>query len=216
MTLREAAERLGMTKPGIRHRMKVIGIPLEKDAFGRVELSEEVLQCIRDGKKPESVGESDEKQREEAESVSETSEQNGQETERDPESGGKLEKDSESIPERKRKFRKEKRKKAESAEAFALAVLQERLDKMEREVERLNNKLDERERRIDELTDKLTDALAKAQILHAGSVRLLREAEEETPSTEEEDQPERAQNAEEKETIRPKKKSWLDRILGRV
>lgn len=214
MTLKEAAERLGMTKPGIRHRMKVIGIPLEKDAFGRVELSEEVLQWIRDGKKPESVGESEEKQREETESVSETSEQNGQETERDLESGGKLEKDSESIPERKRKFRKEKRKKAErrkkaeSAEAFALAVLQERLDKMEREVERLNNKLDERERRIDELTDKLTDALAKAQILHAGSVRLLREAEEE-------DQPERAPDAEEG-TARTKKKSWLDRILGRV
>ena len=116
MTLKEAAERLGMTKPGIRHRMKVIGIPLEKDAFGRVELSEEVLQCIRDGKKPESVGESEEKQREEAESVSETSEQNGQETERDPESDEKIEKDSKSIPERKRKFRKEKRKKAERIE----------------------------------------------------------------------------------------------------
>lgn len=47
MTLKEAAERLGMTKPGIRHRMKVIGIPLEKDAFGRVELSAVKMRKFR-------------------------------------------------------------------------------------------------------------------------------------------------------------------------
>lgn len=196
-SIKEAAELLSMTKPGIRYRLKLLSIPLEKDAFGRVVLSESALQWVRDGKKPESVGESEEKQKEKAEIDPENTEKNGEESKRKPESDEKND------------------KKAESTEAFALAVLQERLDKMEREVERLNNKLDERERRIDELTDKLTDALAKAQILHAGSVRLLREAEEETPITEEEDQPERAPDAEEG-TARTKKKSWLDRILGRV
>ena len=52
-TLKEAAEILNMTKPGIRYRIMMLQIPLSKDAFGRITLSDEDLQCIREGKKPE-------------------------------------------------------------------------------------------------------------------------------------------------------------------
>ena len=66
-TLKEAAEILNMTKPGIRYRIMMLQIPLNKDAFGRITLSDDDLQCIREGKKPERDPESSEKQEKEPE-----------------------------------------------------------------------------------------------------------------------------------------------------
>ena len=191
-SLKEAAERLGMTKPGIRYRLQVLGIPLEKDAFGRLELSEDALQWLRDGKKPESVEESGEKQKKEPEREAENTGKNSEESERIPESGGKNEKEPEG--------------KAESAEVVALEVLREQCMEQRREIERLNAKLEAKERRIDELTDRLTEALAKAQILHAASSKMLQDAVAEEP----EEDP-----GEEKAPSPQKKRGLWARLFGR-
>lgn len=195
-TLKEAADLLGMTKPGIRYRLKVLGIPLEKDAFGRLELSEDALQWLRDGKKPESVEESGEKQKKEPEREAENTGKNSEKSERKPESGGKNEKEPEG--------------KAESAEVVALEVLREQCMEQRREIERLNAKLEEKERRIDELTDRLTEALAKAQILHAASSKLLQDAVSEDSQAGVEEDP-----GEEKAPSPQKKRGLWARLFGR-
>lgn len=98
-TLKQAAEILGMTKPGIRYRITMLEIPLNKDAFGRISLSDDDLQWIREGKKPESI----EKQEKEPERKPES-------IEKEPEEIGKNQKEPEG-----------------NAEAVALAVLREQI-----------------------------------------------------------------------------------------
>lgn len=198
--MKEAAERLGMTKPGIRYRLKVLGITLEKDGFGRVELSEDVLQRIRDGKRPESVVESGEKKEKEPESEPEKSGKNSEESEREPERTGKNEKETES-----------------GVTAALVEMLREELRSKNAQIASLTAQ-------NESLTEALKTAqrsLEQAQILHAKSVNLLPDAqtepepedkrEPETRTRAEEDQPEREPDAEPH-----KKRSWLDRILGRV
>lgn len=199
-TLKEAADLLGMTKPGIRYRLKVLGIPLEKDAFGRLELSEDALQWLRDGKKPESVEESGEKQKKEPEREAENTGKNSEESERIPESGGKNEKEPEG--------------KAESAEVVALEVLREQCMEQRREIERLNAKLEAKERRIDELTDRLTEALAKAQILHAASSKMLQDAVAEDSQAEPEEDPDGEKAPSPQEPPQKKRGLWA-RLFGR-
>lgn len=196
-TLKEAADLLGMTKPGIRYRLKVLGIPLEKDAFGRLELSEDALQWLRNGKKPESVEESGGKREKEPERESENPGKNGEESERKPEETGKNEKEPEGI--------------AESAEAVALAVLREQCAEQRREIERLNAKIEEKEHRIDELTDRLTDALAKAQILHAASAKMLQDAVADDSQAEPEEDP----GEEKAPSPQEKKRGLWARLFGR-
>ena len=57
-TLKEAAELLGMTKPGIRYHLKALGETIEKNEKGQIIVSESILQRIRDNTKPESEVES--------------------------------------------------------------------------------------------------------------------------------------------------------------
>ena len=45
-TLKEAAELLGMTKPGIRYHLKALGETIEKNEKGQIIVSESILQRI--------------------------------------------------------------------------------------------------------------------------------------------------------------------------
>lgn len=155
-SVREASERLGLTKPGIRYRAKVLGIPLEKDAFGRVELSEDALQWIRDGKKPESVEESGEKQEKEPERESENTGKNSEESERKAEETGKNEKEAES-----------------GVTAALVEMLREELRGKNKQIASLTAQLES-------VTDALKAAqrsLEGAQALHAATVKQLQAAQ---------------------------------------
>lgn len=194
MTLKEAAERLGMTKPGIRHRMKVIGIPLEKDAFGRVELSEEVLQWIRDGKKPESTVESGEKREKKPESAVESESKSEKIPENNPVNSGK----NEEIPE------------SEDFSAFVTLVntLREEIKEKDAQIAGMQKTIDSLSANLSNVTEALTAAQRTAegaQALQAATVKMLQEA------TATNDEPDTSGD-----DARHKKRSLLDRILGRV
>ena len=58
-TLKEAAERIGLTKPGIRERMKRLNEPFAKDVKGRIVLTEDALRRLESDVKKESQPESE-------------------------------------------------------------------------------------------------------------------------------------------------------------
>lgn len=202
-TIKEAAGILGMTKPGIRYRITALKIPLNKDAFGRITLSDDDLQWIRDGKKPESEVESGEKQEKEPEREAENTGKNSEESERKPEETGKNEKEAES-----------------GVTAALVEMLREELRGKNEQIASLTTQLEN----VTEALKTAQRSLEQAQILHAKSVNLLPDAqtaqtepepedeqESETRTRAGEDQPEREPDA-----AHHKKRSWLDRILGRV
>lgn len=197
-TLKQAADLLGMTKPGVRYHLKAMGEAFEKDAKGQVVVSESVLQRIRDSMKPESTPESSlESGKSKSESV--------------PESDVKLSGIPESVPESDGKNEKEPEEKAESAEVVALEVLREQCARQGQEIERLNAKIEEKDRRIDELTDRLTEALVKAQILHAASAKMLQDAVAEDSGPE----PEESEKATLQQDPPQKKRGLWARLFGR-
>lgn len=193
-TIKEAAGILGMTKPGIRYRITALKIPLNKDAFGRITLSDDDLQWIRDGKKPESEVESGEKQEKEPEREAENTGKNSEESERKPEETEKNEKEAES-----------------GVTAALVEMLREELREKNEQIASLNAQLEN----VTEALKTAQRSLAQEQILHAKSVNLLpdvqaepeNEQKEETRTRAGEDQPDAAHH---------KKRSWLDKILGRV
>lgn len=202
-TIKEAAGILGMTKPGIRYRITALKIPLNKDAFGRITLSDDDLQWIRDGKKPESEVESGEKQEKEPEREAENTGKNSEESERKPEETGKNEKEAES-----------------GVTAALVEMLREELRGKNEQIASLTAQLEN----VTEALKTAQRSIEQAQILHAKSVNLLPDAqtaqtepepedkqEAETRTRAGEDQPEREPDA-----AHHKKRSWLDRILGRV
>lgn len=160
-TLKEAAEILNMTKPGIRYRIMMLQIPLSKDAFGRITLSDEDLQCIREGKKPERDPESSEKQEKEPERKAEN-------TEKEPEETGKNQKEPES-----------------GVTAALVEMLREELRVKNAQIESLTAQLSD----TTEALKSAQRSLEQAQILHAKSVNLLPDAQTE-PEPEDEQEPE--------------------------
>lgn len=189
-SLKEAAERLGMTKPGIRYRLKVLGIPIEKDAFGRVELTEDALQWLRDGKKPESVEESGGKQEKEPEREAENAEKNSEESERKPEETGKNEKEAES-----------------GVTAALVEMLREELRGKNEQIASLTAQLEN----VTEALKTAQRSLEQAQILHAKSVNLLPDAQ--TAQTE----PDKVDEDpdEDDEPTPQRKRGFLAWLLGR-
>ena len=182
-TIKEAAGILGMTKPGIRYRITALKIPLNKDAFGRITLSDDDLQ--------------------EPERESENPGKNSEESERKPEETGKNQKEPES-----------------GVTAALVEMLREELRGKNEQIASLTAQLEN----VTEALKTAQRSIEQAQILHAKSVNLLPDAqtaqtepepedkqEAETRTGAGEDQPEREPDA-----AHHKKRSWLDRILGRV
>lgn len=197
-TIKEAAGILGMTKPGIRYRITALKIPLNKDAFGRITLSDDDLQWIRDGKKPESEVESGEKQEKEPERESENPGKNSEESERKPEETGKNEKEAES-----------------GVTAALVEMLREELRGKNEQIASLTAQLEN----VTEALKTAQRSLEQAQILHAKSVNLLPDAQ--TAQTEPE--PEDKQEAETRtgaaenagEDPNPRKRTLWERITGK-
>lgn len=190
-TLKEAAEILNMTKPGIRYRIMMLQIPLNKDAFGRITLSDEDLQCIREGKKPERDPESSEKQEKEPERKAEN-------TEKEPEETGKNQKEPES-----------------GVTAALVEMLREELRVKNAQIESLTAQLSDTTEALKSAQRSLEQeqtSLKQAQILHAKSVNLL-------PDAQTEPEPEDGKEAETRtqpgEDPTPRKKTLWERITGK-
>lgn len=192
-TLKEAAEILNMTKPGIRYRITVLKIPLDKDAFGRVTLSDDALQWIRDGKKPEREPESGEKKEKEPERESENTGKNSAESERKPEETGKNQKEPES-----------------GVTAALVEMLREELRVKNAQIESLTAQLSDTTEALKSAQRSLEQeqtSLKQAQILHAKSVNLLPDAQ-----TEPEEAETRMHTGEDAE---PRKRTLWERITGK-
>lgn len=194
-TLKEAAEILGMTKPGIRYRIMMLQIPLSKDAFGRITLSDGDLQWIRDGKKPESEVESGEKQEKEPEREAENTGKNSEESERKPEETGKNEEEAES-----------------SVTAALVEMLREELRGKNEQIASLTAQLEN----VTEALKTAQRSLEQAQILHAKSVNLLPDAQTaQTEPEEEHKQEDQEQEPEDKQDEETPKRSFWARIFGK-
>lgn len=209
-TIKEAAGILGMTKPGIRYRITALKIPLNKDAFGRITLSDDDLQWIRDGKKPESEVESGEKKEKEPERESENTGKNSEESERKAEETGKNEKEAES-----------------GVTAALVEMLREELRVKNEELRVKNAQIESLTAQLSDTTEALKSAqrsleqeqtsLKQAQILHAKSVNLLPDAQTEPePENEQKEETRTRAGEDQPNAAHHKKRSWLDKILGRV
>lgn len=163
-TIKDAAELLGMTKPGIRYRLKKLGESLPRDEAGQIIITPEVLEKIRDTEKPES-----EVERRPERTVESEKELSGKNVER----SGKISGKSEDLPEKEA----ESFRKAESdASPVTLAL-----------VEMLRRDLDKKDAQIASLSAQLSDttealksaqtALTAAQALHAATEKRLQELE---------------------------------------
>lgn len=232
-TLKEAAELLGMTKPGIRYHLKALGETIEKNEKGQIIISESILQRIRDNTKPESEVESKPESRKLL-------------SESEPESDAELSEKSESKPEssaRKPESRPESVRKVESTDevvTFTLTALRQ-------QIEAKDEQLAEKDRQIAQLVEQLgtvTEALVTAQrtiessqraleasqALHAATVKQLQAAqsvvsptiqeEPQNPEEEQEKQEDRRwfipdDDEEDPPLQKRKKRSLLDRLLGR-
>ncbi len=192
-TIKEAAGILGMTKPGIRYRITALKIPLNKDAFGRITLSDDDLQWIREGKKPERDPESSEKQEKEPERKAEN-------TEKEPEETGKNQKEPES-----------------NVTAALVEMLRGELQEKDKQIENLSGELARMGERLDSAIQAWRDAqrdLAAAQALHAATVHQLQAAQE--PENEQKEETRTRAGEDQPDAAHHKKRSWLDKILGRV
>lgn len=159
-TIKDAAELLGMTKPGIRYRLKKLGESLLRDEAGQIIITPEVLEKIRDTEKPE---------RRPERTVESEKDLSGKKVER----SGKISGKSEDLPEKEA----ESFRKAESdASPVTLAL-----------VEMLRRDLDKKDAQIANLSAQLSDttealksaqtALTAAQALHAVTEKRLQELE---------------------------------------
>lgn len=232
-TLKEAAELLGMTKPGIRYHLKALDEPLKKNEKGQVLVSEEVLNRIREIIK---AAESRSESRPESgnllsESEPESTTQLSGISESKPESNGQI---PESIPESERKVESE-----EKVITFTLTALRQ-------QIEAKDVQLAEKDRQIAQLVEQLgtlTEALITAQrtiessqraleasqALHAATVKQLQAAQSVVPPTVQENDVQNTDHAETKEERRwfipdddedpplqkRKKRSFMDWLLGR-
>lgn len=197
-TIKEAAGILGMTKPGIRYRITALKIPLNKDAFGRIMLSDDDLQWIREGKKPEREPESGEKKEKEPEREAENTGKNSEESERKPEETGKNEKEAES-----------------GVTAALVEMLREELRVKNAQIKSLTAQLSDTTEALKSAQRSLEQeqtSLKQAQILHAKSVNLL-------PDAQTEPEPEDGKEAETRtqpgEDTKPRKKTLWERITGK-
>ena len=193
-TIKEAAGILGMTKPGIRYRITALKIPLNKDAFGRITLSDDDLQWIRDGKKPESEVESGEKQEKEPEREAENTGKNSEESERKPEETGKNEKEPES-----------------GVTAALVEMLREELRGKNEQIASLTAQLEN----VTEALKTAQRSLEQAQILHAKSVNLLPDAQTAQTEPEPEDGKEAETRTQPGEDPTPRKRTLWERITGK-
>ena len=153
-TLKQAADKLGLTKPGLRYRLKAMNLPTEKDDSGRIVISSEVLQRIITGEEPERTPESEE-------------ELSGNKAESEGDLSGKSE--------RKPEIMAESGKNSESNDSaldFALNELRHQLEVKDQQIADLTAQL-----------ANVTEALRAAQrtaegsqALQAASVKMLQEA----------------------------------------
>ena len=157
-TLKQAADKLGLTKPGLRYRLKAMSLPTEKDDSGRIVISSEVLQRIITGEEPER----------EAERTPESGEElSGNKAESKGKLSGKLERKPERMAESGKNPESE-----ESAVNFALNELRHQLEVKDQQIADLTAQLAN-------VTEALRTAQRTAegsQALQAASVKMLQEA----------------------------------------
>jgi len=155
-TIKDAAELLGMTKPGIRYRLKKLGESLPRDEAGQIIITPEVLEKIRDTEKPERTVESEK-------------DLSGKKVER----SGKISGKSEDLPEKEAEsFRK--------AESDASPVTLALVEMLRRDLEKKDAQIASLSAQLSDTTEALKSAqtaLTAAQALHAATEKRLQELE---------------------------------------
>ena len=229
-TLKEAAERIGLTKPGIRERMKRLNEPFAKDVKGRIVLTEDALRRLESDVKKESQPESEVESgkyfpESEVESDRKLSGKSESKPESEVESDRKLSGKSESKPESDRKV--------ESAEAIALEVLREQITVKDAQIASLTEQLASVTEALvtaQRTIESSQRALEASQALHAATVKQLQAAQSVVPPIiqeeprnpkEEKEKPEDGRwfipddDEEDPPLQKRKKRSLLDWLLGR-
>ena len=213
-TLKEAADLLGMTKPGIRYHLKALDEPLKKNEKGQVLVSAEALNRIRENIKGAENG---------SESRPESSGQKPESGKLLSESGPESTTQFSGISESKPESRPESVRKVESAEeviTFTLTALRQH-------IEAKDVQLAEKDRQIAQLAEQLgtvTEALVTAQrtiessqraleasqALHAATVKQLQEAQSvSSPIIQEEESHSRSDQEKENEKLEKNVKDLL-------
>ena len=233
-TLKEAAERIGLTKPGIRERMKRLNEPFAKDVKGRIVLTEDALRRLESDVKKESQPESEVESgkyfpESEVESDRKLSGKSESKPESEVESDRKLSGKSESKPESE----VESDRKVESAEAVALEVLREQITVKDAQIASLTEQLASVTEALvtaQRTIESSQRALEASQALHAATVKQLQAAQSVVPPTiqeeprnpeEEKEKPEEKRwfipddDEEDPPLQKRKKRSLLDWLLGR-
>ena len=163
-TIKDAAELLGMTKPGIRYRLKKLGESLPRDEAGQIIITPEVLEKIRDTEKPES-----EVERRPERTVESEKELSGKKVER----SGKISGKSEDLQEKEvESFRK--------AESDASPVTLALVEMLRRDLEKKDAQIASLSAQLSDTTEALKSAqtaLTAAQALHAATEKRLQELE---------------------------------------
>ena len=163
-TIKDAAELLGMTKPGIRYRLKKLGESLPRDEAGQIIITPEVLEKIRDTEKPESEAE-----RKPERTVESEKDLSGKKVER----SGKISGKSEDLPEKEAEsFRK--------AESDASPVTLALVEMLRRDLEKKDAQIASLSAQLSDTTEALKSAqtaLTAAQALHAATEKRLQELE---------------------------------------
>lgn len=191
MTLKEAAEVLGLTKAGVMYHLRMMGVSADKDARGRIIITEDVISRIRDSMETA-------KRKVQSTNLAQSDTANLAETSRKPKLTEILQtqisvKDSE------------------------IAKLHEEIAKLNDQLSAKDAQIAEKDKQLGNLTDALAAAQRTAegsQALHAASVKMLQDAMAEDSQAEPEEDPDGEKAPSPQEPPQKKRGLWA-RLFGR-
>lgn len=191
MTLKEAAEVLGLTKAGVMYHLRMMGVSADKDAKGRIIITEDMIGRIRDSMETA-------KRKVQSTNSAQSETANLAETSRKPELTEILQtqisvKDSE------------------------IAKLHEEIAKLNDQLSAKDAQIAEKDKQLGNLTDALAAAQRTAegsQALHAASVKMLQDAVAEDSQAEPEEDPDEEKAPSPQEPPQKKRGLWA-RLFGR-
>ena len=197
-TLKEAADLLGLTKPGVMYHLRMMGGPIPKDERGRVIVPEDALNQIR-----ESVGAAKCKVQTENSAQSDTA--NLAKTSRKPELTEILQSRIDTMDGEIAKLHEE------------IAKLNEQLSAKDAQIAEKDKQIARRDEQVGTLTEALATAQRTAegsQALHAASVKMLQNAMAEDSQAEPEEDPGEEKAPSPQEPPQKKRGLWA-RLFGR-
>lgn len=170
MTLKEAAEVLGLTKAGVAYHLRMMGVPFDKDEKGRIIITEDTLSQIREAVET---------------------------AKRKVQSANSAQSETANLAETSRKLELTEILQTQiSVKDSEIAKLHEEIAKLHDQLSAKDAQIAEKDKQLGNLTDALAAAQRTAegsQALHAASVKMLQDAivPEEDPNEDDEPSPQR-------------------------